>query len=222
MRILLIEDDKQMALTIKERLNGYYIVEVVHTGEEGEYNAQINEYDVILLDYVLPDKQGIQVCRTIRAAGVKDPILILTGQFEVDKKVEALDSGADDYLIKPFSFEELFARIRALLRRQNTVQTSSLLTVGDLTLDTARRIVKRNKKVIPLRRKELYLLEYLMRNPGRIITRDMIFDHVWDSTNESMTNIVDVHIKYLRDRIDKSFSKKLIKTVHGLGYKIEE
>lgn len=211
MKILLIEDDKQMALTIQEKLNGYYIVEVVHTGEEGEYNAQINEYDVILLDYVLPDKDGIQVCKTIRKAGIKAPILILTGQFEVDKKVEALDTGADDYLTKPFSFDELLARIRALLRRQIREQNSSLLTVGDLIFDTAKRIVKRDAKVISLRRKELHLLEYLMRNPGRIITRDMIFDHVWDSTSESMTNIVDVHIKYLRDRVDKTFRKSLLR-----------
>jgi DNA-binding response OmpR family regulator len=149
------------------------------------------------------------------------PILMLTGQAETEKKVLALDAGADDYLVKPFKIEELLARIRALLRRHPTALTSNTLSIDSLILDPSRKIVKRNEDNIVLRRKEFDLLEYLMRNNGRVITREMIVDNIWDSNHESVTNVVDVHIKYLRDKIDKPYKKKLIKTVHGVGYKIE-
>ena len=149
------------------------------------------------------------------------PILMLTGQSETEKKVLALDAGADDYLVKPFRFEELLARIRALLRRNTVTLTSNILSIDNLTLDPAKKTVKRNEDNITLRRKEFSLLEYLMRNNGRVITREMILDHIWESTNDSVTNVVDVHIKYLRDKVDKPYKKKLIKTVHGVGYKIE-
>jgi DNA-binding response OmpR family regulator len=221
MRVLLIEDDKNMAVTIKETLDKYFVTEIAHTGEIGEYLVNINVYDLIIIDWSLPDIDGLTLCKKIRKAGLTIPILMLTGQAEVEKKVIALDAGADDYLTKPFRFEELLARIRALLRRQSTTLTPNTLSVNGLTLDPSRKIVKRNDTLITLRRKEFYLLEYLMRNNGRVITREMILDHIWDSNTDSITNIVDVHIKYLRDKVDKPFKKKLIKTVHGIGYKIE-
>ena len=221
MRILFIEDDKETAQTIKEELESYFVVEVVHTGEDGEYQAYVNDYDVILLDYMLPGINGIEVCTKIRAANNGVPILMLTANDDIPNKVGALEAGADDYLTKPFNFDELLARIRALLRRQRTVTGTNILKVEDLIYDVNKKVVTRHGIPLTLRRKELYLLEYLMRNAGQIITREMIFNHVWDSENDSLTNTIDVHIKYLRDRVDKNFDKKLIKTVHGLGYKIE-
>lgn len=221
MRILVVEDDRDTALTMKEELESSFIVELAFTGEECEYKANINGYDLIILDYILPDINGITVCENIRKAGIKTPILMLTGQHEITRKVMALDSGADDYMTKPFNAAELHARIRALLRRQDREICNNILAVGDLTFDLSKKIVVRNHKKLSLRRKEMYLLEYFMRNAGRVITREMILDHVWDSTNESVTNIVDVHIKYLRDIVDKPFDKKIIKTIHGLGYKLE-
>ncbi len=221
MKLLIIEDDKQTAATIKDEMKDYYAVDVVHTGEDGEYQAEVNDYDVIIIDIRLPDKDGISVCKEIRKAGIKTPILMLTGSLETKNKVSALDSGADDYLTKPFKFAELLARIRALMRRNPNTLDSNVLSLGDLTLDITANRVQRKKKTIPLRRKEFSLLEYLMRNPERVITRTMILEHVWDSSVDPITNTVDVHINYLRDKIDRPFGTKLIKTVHGLGYKIE-
>jgi len=221
MRILLIEDEKETAAAIKKGLSNHFIVEVAATGEKGEYCAQVNTYDLLIIDWLLPDINGITICEYLRKAEIKTPILMLTANHEIEKKVMALDAGADDYLTKPFHLDELLARIQALLRRQTTENSSNLLTVDDLTLDLSRRVVTREGKIILLRRKELYLLEYLMRNYSRVVTRDMILDHIWDSTTDSLTNIVDVHIKYLRDKIDKPFKKKFIKTIHGLGYKME-
>ena len=159
-------------------------------------------------------------CKKIRKSGHSMPILMVTGQSEIEKKVMALDAGADDFLIKPFQFAELTARVRALLRRRKTDLIPMTLIVEDLIFDVSKRVVKRNGNIINLRRKELHLLEYLMQNNGQVLTREMILDHIRDSTNDSITNIVDVHIKYLRDKIDKPFGKKLIKTIYGMGYKI--
>lgn len=221
MKVLLVEDDRETAATLKEELEKNYIVEPSFTGEEGEYQAEINEYDLIILDLGLPDKDGKEVCINIRKKDRQVPILVLTGEHDLDTKVSLLDLGADDYLTKPFSLSELQARIRALLRRRNYMLAPNLLSVDDLTLDLHKKIAKRGVKNILLRRKEFYLLEYLIRNAGRVVSRSMILDHVWESNCESLTNVVDVHIKYLRDQIDRPFDKQLIKTVHGLGYKIE-
>jgi len=221
MKILLIEDDKQMAKTIKEGLKDYYVVDVAYTGENGDFQAQVNDYDTIIIDIVLPDIDGITVCKKIREAEIKAPILMLTGKTQVRDKVTALDAGADDYLTKPFSFAELLARVRALIRRNPDTLVSNKLSVGNLTLDVASKTVKRKGTKIPLRRKKFNLLEYLMRNQGIVVTRSMILEHVWDSETNPMTNTVDVHIKSLRDKVDRPFQKSLIKTVHGLGYKIE-
>lgn len=221
MKLLFIEDDKETEATLKEELEKDYVVEVSFSGEDGEYNAEINEYDLILLDLGLPNKDGLEVCRELRENGLQIPIIVLTGESNLETKVSLLDAGADDYLTKPFTFDELKARIRALLRRQHKTFASNTLSIEDLTLDLSKKIAKRGIKIISLRRKEFYLLEYLLRNAGKVVSRGMILDHVWDSNSETLTNVVDVHIKYLRDQIDRSFDKKLIKTVHGLGYKIE-
>jgi DNA-binding response OmpR family regulator len=221
MKILIIEDDAELAKTMRDELQQDYIVDVCFTGQEGEYLAEMNEYDLIIADLILPDTNGVNVCQTIRRLGITTPILMLTGINEVGKKVDALDAGADDYLIKPFNFKELKARLRALSRRRHSNLTNNVLQLEDLKLDSTNRVVQRGEAVIELRRKEFDLLEYLLRNRGKVVTREMILNHVWENTYDAFTNTVDVHIKYLRDRVDKPYKKKLIRTVHGLGYKIE-
>jgi two-component system copper resistance phosphate regulon response regulator CusR len=221
MKILLVDDDLQMASTVKDLLSGFFTVETCSSGVEGESIVYSNDYDLVILDVLLGDGNGIEICRKIRENNYTMPILVLSGKAELENKVRALNYGADDYITKPFYAEELIARIRALLRRQKSGFAANTLSVGDLTLDLEKRKVARGKTVIPLRRKEFSLLEYLIRNEGRVMTRDMILDHLWESDTDSLTNIVDVHIKYLRDQLDKPYKKKLIKTVHGIGYKIE-
>jgi two-component system copper resistance phosphate regulon response regulator CusR len=221
MRILIIEDDRSTALALKEQLREFYVVQVCYNGKDGLQQATDNEYDLITLDLQLPDIDGLDLCKRLRFKGITTPILMLTGQDSISIKVQGLECGADDYLTKPFSFEELLARVRVLLRRNSDKVSSDIISLSNLTIDLRSKTVKRDNKLIPLRRKEFYLLEYLMRNVGRVITRDMILNHVWSSMDEPSTNTIDVHIKYLRDHIDKPFTKKLIKTVHGLGYKIE-
>ena len=222
MKVLVIEDDKQTAETIRDGMKDYYAVDVALTGEDGEYQASVNDYDAIVLDIVLPGMNGVEVCKKIRENGIKTPILMLTGKVDTKDKVTALDSGADDYLTKPFKFAELLARIRALMRRIPSTLDSTSLSVGDLSLDVSTNKVMYKDKAIPLRRKEFGLLEYLMRNAGQTLTRGMILEHVWDSSTDPITNTVDVHINYLRDKVDRPFGTKLIKTAHGLGYKIEK
>lgn len=221
MKILIIEDDKQTAQMIKNEMKGNYAVDLAYTGESGEYLSETNDYDTIVIDLRLPDIDGITVCKRIREAGIKTPILILTGSIEVKNKIAALDSGADDYLTKPFSFAELMARIRALMRRSPQTLNSNVLSLDGLTLDVSKNRVERNGKEVHLRRKEFSLLEYLMRNPGLVLTRNMILGHVWEEDIDQLTNTIDVHIKFLRDKIDIPFGTSLIKTVYGLGYKLE-
>lgn len=221
MKILIIEDDKDIAVSLQEGLSDSYAVDVTHTGNDGEFLAGVNDYDLIILDVMLPDSIGFDVCQRLREDDITVPILMLTGQADIDDKVKGLDAGADDYLTKPFSFAELSARVRALIRRSPNY-TDDQLQVRDLSIDVAKQEVQRQGKLIELRRKEFNLLEYLMRNSGNVVTREMILQHVWDSTADPMTNTVDVHMKWLRDKIDRPFDKALIKTVHGLGYKIED
>ncbi len=220
MKLLVIEDDKVTAFTIRDGLSKHFLVDIALSAKESEKKMQNEIYDVIVIDMILSDANGIDICRKIRKEGLSTPILMLTGQSEIRRKVQALDSGADDYLIKPFAMEELIARINALSRRSLSTLPSNILSVGDLTLDLSTKVVKRNNKVIPIRKKELYILEYLMRNKGQVVTREMILDHVWDSDVEAATNFIDVHIRNLREKIDKPFHKKLIKTAHGFGYKL--
>ena len=221
MKLLIIEDDKQISDTIEEELGREYIVSTSSNGEDGEFQALSNNYDLIILDLSLPDKDGLSICRTLRKSAIDTPILILTGETNPKATVELLDSGADDYLTKPYKIEELKARIRVLLRRKKRAILSNILSLADLTLDLNKKSVTRRNLAVNLRRKEFYLLEYLVRNAGNVVSREMIMDYVWDTETDSLTNVVDVHVKYLRDRIDKPFDKKLIKTVHGIGYKIE-
>lgn len=219
MKLLLIEDNKHMAATIENNLRKQYVLDVAHTGDRGEYLSYVNEYDLILLDLGLPDMDGIEVCAKIRSSGNTIPILAITGRTKLGDKVRTLDGGVDDYLTKPFQFEELQARMRALLRRKSQpMLLNGKLTVGDLFLDIPSRSVKRAELAIRLRPKEFQLLEYLMRNQGIVITRGQILEHVWESNTDSFTNTVDVHIRKLRDKVDKPFNSNLIKTVHGFGY----
>lgn len=222
MRILVIEDEKKVADFIKRGLKEEgYAVDVAFDGEEGHFQAASNEYDAIILDLMLPKMDGISLCRKMRADKINIPVLMLTAKDSVKDKVTGLDSGANDYLTKPFSFEELLARIRVLLRKNET-SASTKLQAGDLVLDLLTHRVMRAGKEIILTNKEYALLEYLMRNAGSIITRTMISEHVWDINFDTFTNVIDVYVNYLRNKIDKGNKNKLIHTIRGRGYTIKE
>jgi DNA-binding response OmpR family regulator len=221
MRVLVIEDNKRVAAALRGALRDAYIIDVEHSGKAALSNMNLASYDVILLDLGLPDMTGKAVCEQLRARRVAAPIIIVSGDDAVGSKVNALDIGADDYLTKPFHIDELKARIRAVLRRNVTQSDQVALCVGDLELNPASRTVKREGKEITLRRKEFDLLEYMMRNHGRTLTRTMILDHVWENSDGLWTNAVDVHVKHLRDKVDRPYEEQLIKTVHGVGYKLE-
>ncbi len=221
MRILVVEDERRIAAFIKRGLEEErYAVDVAYDGEEVLDWVAVVNYDLIVLDVLLPKKDGIQVCRELRAQGNKAPILMLTARDAVEDRVRGLDSGADDYLVKPFAFQELLARIRALLRRSGEAKTPSL-QVGDLVLDTLTRRATRGGRVIELTTREYALLEFLMRHPRQVLSRTQIAEHVWNYDFFSTSNVVDVYIRYLRRKIDEGFDAKLIKTVRGAGYKIE-
>ncbi|NIS61551.1 MAG: response regulator [Proteobacteria bacterium] len=222
MRILVVEDEKKVASFIKKGLEEeHYAVDIAYDGEEGLALAQINEYDLILLDIMLPKLDGMEVLRRIRGNGSGVPILILTAKDSVEDIVTGLDTGSDDYLTKPFSFAELVARVRALLRRK-TKEKTDILTVGDLSLSTSTHRVKRGTRKIELTPKEYALLEYFMRNPNRILTRTLITEHVWDYHFDPETNVIDVYVNYLRKKIDQGFEKKLIHTIRGSGYMMKD
>lgn len=222
MRILIIEDEKKVADFIKRGLKEEgYSVDVAFDGEEGHFQASSSEYDAIILDLMLPKIDGISLCKKLRVDKISVPVLMLTAKDSVKDKVTGLDSGANDYLTKPFSFEELLARIRALLRKSETA-TPTKIQISDLILDLLTHKVTRTGKEIILTNKEYALLEYLMRNPGSIVTRTMISEHVWDINFDTFTNVIDVYINYLRNKIDKGHKKKLIHTIRGRGYMIIE
>jgi len=222
MKILLIEDNYSLAESLKKQLGKNFVVEMAHTGEEGLQHALAGGQDVIILDLSLPDMGGYDICRTIRLSNVHTPILILTGADDITSRVSLLNAGADDYVTKPFSIAELKARLGALLRRAPTVSASAVITVQDLVIDPNRRRVERGGVPIDLRRKEFDILEYLARNRGRPVTRAMILDHAWDGTKDTWNNTVDVHIKHLRDKVDRPFGEPLIKTAYGIGYMIDD
>ena len=222
MRILLIEDDIAISRLLKEGLEDEsYAVDVVHDGGEGYRTASADEYDVIILDIMLPEMDGYEVCRALRKDGNKTPILMLTARDAERDIVEGLDTGADDYLAKPFSFDVLLARIRALLRRPNE-KLEEILQVGDLKLDPSLKKVTRASQEITLTAKEYGVLEYLMRNKGKVLSKEQIISHVWDFDADVLPNNVEFFIMFLRRKIDKPFKSKLIYTVSGFGYKLEE
>ncbi len=217
MRLLVVEDEKKVASFIRhgfEQEN--YAVDVAHDGETGAHLAENFEYDLVILDLMLPKMSGLDVLRKLRQTKPHLPVLVLTAKGAVEDRVDGLNKGADDYLVKPFAFAELSARARALLRRGTHVATE--LQVADLCIDTSKHTVTRAGRKIELSSKEFALLEFLMRNAGRPVTRTMIIEHVWDIHFDSVTNVVDVYINYLRNKLDKGFSTALIRTVRGVGY----
>ena len=222
MRILLVEDDKKVASFIRKGLEEEgYAVDVAADGEAGLFMGLDRLHDLIILDVMLPKKPGFQVLRELRQAKVATPVLMLTARDTVEDKVQGLDAGADDYLTKPFVFAELLARVRALLRRGAEAR-SPRLQVADLVLDPATRSVTRSGQSITLTNREFALLEYLMRNAGRVLTRTTITEHVWDYDFDSGTNVIDVYVNYLRKKIDAGHEPKLLHTVRGAGYVLRE
>lgn len=222
MRILLIEDDVAIARLLKEGLEDEaYAVDVAHDGDEGYRTATADDYDAIILDIMLPSMNGYEVCQALRQDGKRTPILMLTARDAEHDIVKGLDTGADDYLAKPFSFEVLLARLRAILRRPNE-KLGEVLRVGDLTLDPSLKKVTRASQEISLTTKEYGVLEYLMRNTGKVLSKEQIIAHVWDFDADVLPNNVELFIMFLRRKVDKPFGKKLIHTVPGFGYKLEE
>jgi heavy metal response regulator len=221
MRILVVEDEKKVAGFMKKGLGEEgYAVDVAGDGREGLTMALDGVYDLIILDINLPKMDGLSVLREFRQSRGKTPVLLLTVRAAIEDKVLGLDTGADDYLAKPFAFQELLARIRALLRRRGEIGPPRL-QAADLTLDPARRVVSRGAERIDLSTKEFALLDYFMRNPGRVLTRTMIAEHVWDYDFDPMSNIIDVYVNYLRKKIDTGREPKLIHTVRGVGYVLQ-
>ena len=217
MRVLIIEDEEKVAEFIRKGLQQEgYAVDVVRDGKEGAYQGENFDYDAVILDLMLPKLPGLEVLKKIRARHLNLPILILTAKGSVEDKVTGLDRGASDYLVKPFAFAELSARIRALLRRG--AQESTILRLADLEMNTATRTATRAGRKIDLKLKEFSLLEFLLRNARRTVTRTMIIEHVWDIHFDSVSNVVDVHINSLRNKIDRGFTPVLIHTVRGVGY----
>lgn len=222
LRVLIVEDEPKIAAFIKQGLEEEgYAVDVAQDGESALDYAESAQYDLLILDIMLPKKDGISVCQELRKRGIKTPILMLTARDTIDDRVEGLDAGADDYLVKPFAFRELLARLRALLRRPREV-TPARLQAEDLILDTATRRAERGGRVIDLTLREYALLELLMRHKGQVLSRTQIAEHVWNFDFYSESNIVDVYIRYLRQKIDADFQPKLIQTVRGVGYKIDD
>lgn len=217
MRILVVEDEKKVAGFIKRGLaQEGYAIDTASDGMEGQELAEANKYDAIILDIMLPKKSGLEVLKDIKDRGVEAPVLLLTARDTVEDRVSGLNLGADDYLTKPFAFEELVARVKALLRRGGSA--SSVLQFEDLSLDPVTRKATKGDEEIELTLKEYALLEYFLRNPERVLSRAIIAEHVWDQNFDSETNVVDVYINHLRNKVDTDDSKKLIHTVRGVGY----
>lgn len=224
MRILVVEDERKIARALKKALEQeHYAVDVSFDGDDGYAMATTEPYDVMIIDRMLPGEyDGMAIVKALREKSIATPVLLLTALGRTEDKIDGLDAGADDYLIKPFALDELLARVRALLRRPSETQTT-VLDADDLSLDTAKRKVKRGDKEISLTSKEFGLLEYLLRNKNRPLSKNTIMQHVWDYDADILPNTIEVYIKYLRAKIDKPFKGKgLIKTVRGFGYKIED
>jgi DNA-binding response OmpR family regulator len=221
MRILIIEDDAKINNFLRISLESeYFVVDTTHDGEEGFYLAKTNLYDVIVLDSMLPSKTGLEICRELRTEGITTPIIGLSVKSETANKVGFLNAGADDYLTKPFSFEELTARIHAILRRPKGVQTD-IIEISGLELDLKKHVVRKDGKEIYLTKKEFLLLEYLMKNQGTVLSRGMILEHVWDMNADPFSNTIETHIMMLRRKVDRDRELRIIHTIPGIGYKID-
>lgn len=222
MHILVVEDEKRLANLVRRALEEEgHVVDVSYDGAEALDMAEATDYDLLVLDLMLPHMDGLEVTRRLRSEGKDVRILMLTARDAIEDRVTGLEVGADDYLIKPFSFSELIARVKALSRRQIQAQQETELVSGDLVLDLARREARRGDRSIELTAKEFQLLEYLMRNAGRVLTRTQILDHVWGYNFDSFSNVVDIYVHYLRNKIDRDFPDPMIKTVRGVGYTLK-
>jgi DNA-binding response OmpR family regulator len=220
MRALIIDDEQGVRDMLTQHLRSEcFAVDSADNGAEGSYLARTNEYDFIILDNMMPEKSGVQVCAEIRRTGRTVPIIVLSVLGDTRQKVDLINAGADDYMIKPFSFDELMARIRALLRRPSKMD-GDILTVEDLVLDTSQQSARRNNKTVYLTRKEFMLLEYLMRNQGTVLSRGMIMEHVWDMSSDPFSNTIESHVLSLRKKLGDTAARKLIQTVTGRGYRI--
>jgi DNA-binding response OmpR family regulator len=223
MRLLLVEDDPRVARLVERGLTeAGHDVQVAHDGVAALALAEGGGFELIVLDVLLPELDGLAVCRRLREQGMRTPILMLTARDAVPDRVRGLDAGADDYLVKPFALEELQARVRALGRRAGDGLDEEIMRVGDLTLDVARHEVRRGDQWIELTAKEFGLLEYLMRNAGRVLTKTQITDQVWGYDSEATSNVVEIYVHYLRDKVDRGFARPLIRTVRGVGYTLKE
>ncbi len=220
MRVLVVEDDVKMASVLKRGLEVEgYAVDVVATGEDALWAGSELPYDAVVLDAMIPAPDGFDVCRRLREAGRWMPVIMLTARDAVEDRVRGLDAGADDYLAKPFAFAELFARLRALLRRDSS-ERPAVLRAGDLALDPSTKTVSRGDSEVSLSAKELSLLEFLMRHKGEVLSRTAILDHVWDFAYDGTSNVVDVYVRYLREKIDRPYGRHAIETVRGSGYRL--
>ena len=224
MRILVVEDEKKVAKALEEGLEAeHYEVAIAHTGEDGFYLISTQAFDLVLLDLMLPGRSGIEILRAMRTRGLKTPVLILTARDAIEDRVQGLDCGADDYLVKPFAFAELLARIRALLRR-GKAEPVLRLTCDELEIDMVTRAVTRSGQTLDLTAREFDLLEYLLRNQGRVVSREMLAHEIWKETarHTPLDNVIDVHIARLRRKVDDPFPKKLLHTVRGVGFVLRE
>ena len=220
MRVLVVEDELKMASLVRRGLEREgYSVDLAADGDEGLWAAREHDYDAIVLDAMIPGPDGFDVCRILRSEGRWAPVLMLTARDSVEDRVRGLDAGADDYLTKPFAFEELFARLRALTRR-GPVERPVVLQVDDLTLDPVSHVVRRGDQRIDLSAKEFALLEFVMRHPDEVLTRSRILEHVWDFAYDGGSNVVDVYVRYLREKIDRPFGRADLETVRGVGYRL--
>jgi DNA-binding response OmpR family regulator len=220
MRILVVEDNHRLSSSLQMNLEHEgYSVDVAYDGQEGQDLAELTPYDLIILDILLPEKDGLEVCRELRLRRNHTPILLLTARDSVDDRVEGLDCGADDYLVKPFAMRELLARLRALLRRKHPY-TNGRLQQGDLVVDPVTHSVERDGRTIELTPKEFALLEYFMYHPNQVVTRDMIEQHIWNYDFEGNSNVIDVYVRRLRRKIDDPFTVKLLTTIRGIGYRL--
>jgi two-component system, OmpR family, response regulator len=220
-RVLVVEDEVKMARAIRRGMEQEgYAVDTALDGDEGLHMVIENDYDAIVLDVMLPGIDGFEVCRRLRARGRWAPVLMLTARDTVPDRIEGLDAGADDYLVKPFAFGELLARLRALIRR-GAVERPAVLQVGDLVLDPAAHSVTRAMRQVELSAREFALLEFLMRHPGEVVSRTAILEHVWDYNYDGLSNVVDVYVGYLRRKLEQPFGRTLIRTVRGVGYALE-